>query len=224
MKIKNRFQVINNPIDIDRVETLSSYNSDISIKPFNDTFTFINVARFKEQKNHALLIQAFSYLSKYADVYLVLIGEGELMENSKKQCIELKISEKVQFLGFDNNPYKYLIKADCFVLTSDYEGFPNVIVEALACGLPVISTDCSSGPREILAPNSDVSNKLTDKIELQEFGILTPVGNEDLLLEAMKVIINNPDIKRSYMIKSKKRALDFESGVIIKQFNKLFQE
>jgi len=93
--------------------------------------------------------------------------------------------------GFVKNPYAYLQQSNIFVLTSTFEGFGNVIIEALACECVVISTDCPVGPREILAPNSQISSPISD-IEFAEFGILTPLNSTTHLTYAMQYIIDNP--------------------------------
>ncbi|WP_319016516.1 glycosyltransferase [Aliarcobacter butzleri] len=93
------------------------------------------------------------------------------------------------------NPFSYISKADCFVFASNHEGFPNVLIEA--CELPIISTDCQSGPREILAPNSDISFQLENNIELAEYGILTPIKNVDKLQEVMNLMINDESLRKN---------------------------
>ena len=86
----------------------------------------------------------------------------------------------------------------------------------------LLSTDCKSGPREILAPNSDVSFQLKDKIELTEYGILTPIKNVDKLQETMSLIISDESLRKNYQDKAKHRANDFRIGKIIKEYEKVF--
>lgn len=86
------------------------------------------------------------------------------------------------------------------------------MVEALACRLPIISTDCQSGPREILAPNSDINFQLKDKVELAEYGILSPVKNVEKMKETMNLIINDESLRKKYQNKAKQRANDFRIG------------
>lgn len=134
---------------------------------------------------------------------------------------ELSLNDKVYLLGKKENPFAYISKANCFVFASNHEGFPNVLVEALACGLPVITTDCKSGPREILAPKSDINFQLENNIELAEYGILTPIKNVEKLKEGMDLMINDKDLKKDYEEKAKNRANDFRIDKIIKQYERI---
>ena len=113
-------------------------------------FNILAVGKFKSQKNHSLLLKAFASLSELLDVKLVILGDGELRQELENQIIELKLEQRVILPGFELDTLKWYQTADLFVLSSNWEGFANVIVEALEVGLPVVSTDCPSGPSEIL--------------------------------------------------------------------------
>jgi N-acetylgalactosamine-N,N'-diacetylbacillosaminyl-diphospho-undecaprenol 4-alpha-N-acetylgalactosaminyltransferase len=152
---------------------------------------------------------------------LYIIGDGELKDELENQIKTLGLEEKVFLLGKQQNPYKYISKANCFVFSSNYEGFPNVLLEALACNLPIISTDCQSGPREILAPNTDIKNQLKDDIEIAQYGILVPVNNREKLKEAMNLMINDKSLRKRYIDKSKDRVNDFSIEKIIKQYKEV---
>ncbi len=219
MDLKNKFEVINldyihNPFNIEMIEKMSKEEIEIKKK----RFTFVTVGRLDKGKNHKLIIDAIRDI----DADLWIIGDGELKEEIEEYIRVQKLENKVYLLGKKENPFSYISKADCFVFASNHEGFPNVLIEALACELPIISTDCKSGPREILAPNSDVSFQLKDKIELTEYGILTPIKNVDKLQETMSLIISDESLRKNYQDKAKHRANDFRIGKIIKEYEKVF--
>ncbi len=160
---KSRITTIYNPIDVEQVvSTSNEYIPDIE-KPY-----IVNVGKFKQQKRHDILIKA--YAKANVQEKLVLVGTGELLEASKKLVKDLGIEDKVIFTGFKKNPYPYMKHAKLMVLSSDFEGLGLVILEALALGTPVISTDCPSGPSEILRSDRLVKlgkiSALSDKISL----------------------------------------------------------
>ncbi|MDY0314375.1 MAG: glycosyltransferase [Arcobacteraceae bacterium] len=210
-------KVIYNPYDIEKIEQLSK--EDISYE-IDRKKSIITVGSLGQRKNHSLLINAFSKIDD-KEYKLYILGKGEEEANLKNLVYRLGLNERVVFLGFDNNPYKYLSKCGIFVLASNSEGFPNVLAEAMVCGCSVISTDCLSGPREILAPDSDISFQLENNIELAEYGILSPIKNIEKMKEAMNLIINDESLRKKYQDKAKQRANDFRIDKIIKQYEEI---
>ncbi len=152
------------------------------------------------------------------DAKLYIIGDGELKSNLEFIIDKLKLKDKVILLGKQSNPYKYLVQADCFVFSSLYEGFPNVLLEALACKLPIISSDCQSGPREIFTPNSDVNFQIQNDIEIADYGILTPINDVVNLQKAMNLIMNDENLRVRYKEKAIIRVKDFNVYEIVSQF------
>jgi len=214
--IHTNYKVINNPVNLDMISRLSSIDAGIP----NDTiFTFISVGLFRQEKNHNLLIDAFSKIV-HLPVRLVLLGKGNMEETIKNKVRTMNLETQIIFLGFDSNPFKYLAKSDCFILSSDFEGFPNCILEAMACSIPVISTDCRSGPREILAPDTDPEVNINDHIEVAKYGILVPIRSVQLLAEAMELMVKDKELHERLKQKAKERSIDFESGKIIREFEK----
>ncbi len=213
--IHANYKLINNPVNLRLINKLSAENVRL---PDEGSFNFINVGAFRKEKNQAVLIDAFSKI-RHLNVKLYFLGHRFLKEELMAKVKELQLEAQVIFLDFDTNPFKYFSKSDCFVLSSDFEGFPNTLLEALACGLPVISTDCLSGPREILAPQTDGLKQITDHIEIAEYGILVPVNNADYLSQAMEKIVNNKELLLKMKMNSKKRAEDFEVSKIMKEFD-----
>jgi len=205
----NKIKVIYNPVF--KPQTLN-------LKPQTSKFIFIHIGRMEEQKNHNLLIKSFKKTNLNAELWL--IGDGYLREDLEKRVKDLGLRDKIKFLGRQKDVYKFLKKADCFVFSSDYEGFPNVLLEALSCNLPIISTDCKSGPREILAPNSDIL-KQTDDIEIAEYGILTKVGSIDSMKKAMKLIYENKELRYNFKNKAQNRLKEFEIDKIMKEWERI---
>jgi len=208
-------RVISNLIDVAEIIRLSK--NDVSIK-FGG-FTFVTIGRLDVGKNHKLLIRAI----KDINAKLYIIGNGTLKSDLEKEISNNNVGNKVFLLGKQKNPYKYLSTADCFIFGSSHEGFPNVLLEALACKLPVISTDCQSGPREILAPNSDVNFQLTEGVELSEYGILTTINDAKSLQEAMLKMMDNSDLRDSYKKKALDRARYFDKDKVMKKFLDLIE-
>jgi len=205
-KIKTPVRVIYNPIDLHFIKTHIDEEPDYVFD--KNTFYFVNVGGFRKEKNHLLLIQAF-FILKNLPCKLLLVGGGVMEEELKQKVHDLGLMDKVIFTGFDNNPFKYVSRSDCFVLSSDVEGFPNVLIEALACSKPVISTDCSSGPRELLAPATDLHHRAINNYEIGEYGILTPVNDVIPLAAAMKKMYENAAVRTQFTAKPASRTQEF---------------
>jgi glycosyltransferase involved in cell wall biosynthesis len=120
-------------------------NENIFNKPVISAF-----GRMIYRKGFDDLLKAFKIVSKKIDCNLILIGNGEELSNLEKLSETLGISKNVYFLGYQDNPYKFLARSTVFLFSSLWEGFGNVLIEAMACGLPIISTDCKHGPSEII--------------------------------------------------------------------------
>lgn len=167
------FQVVNNPVaprPKPDLQVLAEIDARWGVPPGARILT---VGSFKPVKNHPLLLRAFAKLiQNRTEARLIFLGAGDGETKLRTMAHELGISEQVIFAGFHNDPTSFYCTADLFVLSSDYEGFGNVIVEALACGTPVVSTDCPSGPAEILQDG--------------RYGALVPVGDATALADAME--------------------------------------
>jgi glycosyltransferase involved in cell wall biosynthesis len=130
--------------------------------------------RFTKDKGQWYLIRAFKkILNTIPDVRLVLLGEGKLQGYAKKLTSDLGITDKVHFLGFQQNPFKFISQATVFAFPSLWEGFPVALVEALICKAAVVAADCKSGPRELLAPDTDFA-QTSRGIEKSQYGVLIP--------------------------------------------------
>ena len=218
-EIKTPVRVIYNPIDLNFIRTHKDEVPDFVFDP--NIFHFVNVGGFRREKNHLLLLQAF-FILKNLPCKLVIVGGGIMEEGLKQKASDLGLNEKVIFCGFELNPFKYVSRCDCFVLSSDVEGFPNVLIEALACGKPVISTDCSSGPRELLAPSTDLHHRAINNYEIGEYGILTPVNDITALAAAMKKMYEDAALRRQFSEKAAGRAQQFDVDEIKEYFHVAF--
>ncbi len=199
--------VIENPIDLEKIEEIEPISDFFD----NACFNMISVGRFEPVKNQQLLIKAVAAVP-HAQLYL--LGEGILGKDLRKLADEENVSDRVHFLGFDPNPYKYLKSADLFVFGSNHEGFPNVLLEAMACGLPILTTNCKSGPDEIM----ELDEPADDEIMQTPYGILTPVGDVDLMAKGMAYFIQNLEYLQSCKINVRHRIKTFEKDGILKAY------
>ncbi|MFW0694305.1 glycosyltransferase [Aliarcobacter butzleri] len=210
MNITTNTKVIYNPVDIKYINSKKDICEDVDFDFKEDKKYVISVGRLIPLKRNIDLIKAFFELQKEDNNLEVLfLGDGILKNDLINECVKLNIENKVHFLGNVKNPFYYLSRSNLFVLNSEIEGFPNVLVEAMTCGLPVISSDCKSGPREIL--------------ETEKYGLLYPVGNIDTLIEKINCYLyRNVDIE-NIKSKSLKRIEDFSVDKIMNQFKKVLE-
>ncbi|MBR3151099.1 MAG: glycosyltransferase [Erysipelotrichaceae bacterium] len=200
------------------------------------THRIISIGRFHMQKAQQHLIRAFKAVSeKYPGAVLFLFGKGETEAYLQKVIAANGLENQIVLMPFDPNTTWYLERADLYVSTSLNEGFSNSMLEALASGTPVISSDCHSGPRELLAPDTDFSLK-TVSAEYAEYGVLIPEftghvltdepleRSEELLAEAMIRLLEHPQIRAGYSAKEKKRVQDFSSEKIIAQWRTVIDD
>ncbi|MBK7391772.1 MAG: glycosyltransferase [Chloracidobacterium sp.] len=218
--IRGKYNVVKNLISVKAIHRMKvELVDDIDFS----RFTFVCVAGFREQKDHRILIDAFAKV-RDKNTQLLLIGKGALLEKIRSQVASLNLQERVLFLGHQSNPFKYVARADCFVLPSDFEGFPNVLIEALACGTPVISTDCLTGPRELLSPSDEMPVPRTTGIEHCKYGILVPVKETNTMAAAMNDMIDDIALRERFRAVSAERAAEYDHTIVIKEFNSIIDE
>ena len=140
--------VINNPVDVEHIRKLATTPLDYPDFP-EGCICLVAAGRLSEQKGFDILIDALS-LVDHPKINLYILGEGLLQDELKQLANSKGVANQIEFVGFQINPYAWFARADAFVLSSRYEGFPNVVLEALACGTPVIATPVLGGIREIL--------------------------------------------------------------------------
>lgn len=170
-------RVLNNPVVNEDLKTKSQAEVD---HPWfaADTPIFLAVGRLNPQKDFPNLLNAFARVRKQRSARLMILGEGDERQMLENTIADLGIGDDVLLPGFVKNPYAYMKHASCLVLSSQEEGLPTVLIEAMACGCPVVATNCPSGPDEIL--DSGV------------YGHLVPVQNSTALAEAMLETLDNP--------------------------------
>jgi len=195
---------IYNPIETKQIETLSHESLN---HPWFDAGTvpvILGVGRFVAQKDFPLMLRAFAKIREKRQVRLVLLGgdESSAEQHEHKQvlsrlAVQLGVQEDFDMPGYKVKPYPFLRRASVFVLSSRYEGFGNVLVEALLCGCPVVSTNCPSGPAEILSDG--------------KYGMLVPVGDEGKLADAICETLDNP--KNKSVMRARGEEFSIENAV-----------
>jgi len=197
--IGKKSHIIYNPYDISRI--LSESSNDCNNFTFDSSKKYlITVGRLVPLKKFENVLKVLSDLDNTIEV--IMLGDGECRIALEDLAKELGIISRVHFLGQVKNPFAYISRADLFISSSSVEGFPNVLVEAMICHTAIISTDCISGPREILAPSTNYSYQLKEGLELAEFGILYAVGELEALKNAINILLKDKSLKVNYEMKA----------------------
>ncbi|MBQ8994873.1 MAG: glycosyltransferase [Oscillospiraceae bacterium] len=237
---EEKITVIYNMYDPDQVsfnrkeETYDRFEDLLQENP--DSVRYISVGRMVPQKGQQHLIRAFRKLvEELPNAQLFLFGDGEEREYLEKVICVNGLEKNVHLMGFDPGIGSYLKQANVYVCTSLWEGFSNSILEAFVNEVPVISTDCRSGPRELLAPDTDCISEARG-IEYAEYGILTPVCSgdqtltvdplekeESALADAMIHMGKDRSLRERYAQKSRKRAEAFRRDVIVRQWKDIIK-
>lgn len=211
-------RIIYNPHDIKRIRGLTQKEvTNFQFSP--DKKYIISAGRLVKHKRVDDLVKAMATLRKeHQDVELLILGSGAEMDHLKELIASLNLGNSTHLLGHISNPFPFIAQSTLFILASEREGLPNIIIESLACETPVISSDCISGPREILSPSTDFKFQLKDEVEFAEYGILYPVGNIQLLAQTIAKILNDQELQQKYTQKSLERALSFQKSIIADQY------
>lgn len=199
---------------------------------FNKDFIFISIGRLSTQKSQKNLIKSFRLVvDSNPKCKLLIFGGGELKKELQQLIKSLKLEEHVFLMGVVENVHSYLKKSNCFVFSSQWEGFGNVLTEAMTHNIPVISTDCKSGPREILCPELGVTQKISYPY-YGEFGTLVQTFNDSTPIKdvAQREYLQGEKILAQEMLKEMsssskedtfKRAQNFDKSIIIKQWERI---
>jgi glycosyltransferase involved in cell wall biosynthesis len=180
-----RIEAIHNPVVDDRIAAAMAEVPDHPWMQPGGVPVVLGVGRLERRKGFATLIRAFALARKQRPLRLVILGggksaKGEAADRGALEAVirDLGIEADVSLPGFRQNPYAYMARAAAFVLASEYEGLPGVLIQAMACGCPVVSTDCPTGPREILDGG--------------RFGPLVAVGDHQAMAQALSRVLDDP--------------------------------
>lgn len=213
-KVRIPLKVIYNPIIMPSV---GAFQNEITDK--KETLKITTVGTINKRKNQKMIINAIAQLEKGYE--LSIYGNGNLKGNLKNLISKKKLNKRVYLKGNVKDVNEHLIKYDCFVLSSFTEGFPNALLEAMAIGLPCISTNCLSGPLELL-------NKTSDPISIEKgsfykgtYGLLVNNDDETGLAKALQYLKANPKIRMQYGKLARTKANEFELDNIYNQFKEL---
>ena len=204
-----RIAVVPNPVDLDRIKTMAAEPLDPGTE-WPDGPVLVHVGRFTIAKDHETLLNAFALIRRRRRATLVLVGDGEDEARVRELTRTLGLESDVVFTGFTRNPYRYLSRATVSVLTSRFEGLPNVLIESMALGAPIVSTACQYGPVEILGDN--------------EYGVLTPVGDANAFAAAVEALLDDPARQREFAERGRVRAVDFDRRRVGPEYEHLFAQ
>jgi glycosyltransferase involved in cell wall biosynthesis len=202
---------------------------------FRSKKVLITHCRLSRQKNLFALLDIFKETKNQTPAVLVILGDGELREDILHHCDknnfrvfsvwdaskDLSIDYDVYFLGYDRNPYPYLQTASVYLMTSSWEGFPLSLCEAMACGVPVMASDCYTGPREILSPELKAVQPVSDPV-ISDYGILMPLADSPeknmQWAEVTSSILRNSDLGHKLSAGGKERVKAFDKSKIISRW------
>lgn len=197
---RKRIRTIHNPVVTEDLEQLAAEPLDHPWFAPEGPPVVLGVGRLAAQKDFPTLLRAFAQVRAKRDARLVILGEGRKRRQLETLAASLGIKQDIDLPGFAENPFRYMARAAVFVLSSGYEGLPGVLIQAMACGCPVVSTDCPSGPREILQDGAQ--------------GPLVPVGDDRAMADAILAALKTPPGRE----KLKARAGDFSLDHAVDQY------
>jgi glycosyltransferase involved in cell wall biosynthesis len=183
--LRDHIAIIPNPVDAVGIAQLARERPSHRWLHSGQAPVVLAVGRLVEVKDHQTLLAAFAQLRRQRAARLIILGDGELRSHLETRAEELGIADEVDFAGFQKNPFGWMSASAVYVMSSRHEGFPNSLVQAMACGIPVVSTACPAGPTEIL--------------EGGKWGRLVPVGDAEALALAIGAALddpNPPDVRR----------------------------
>ena len=216
--LKNDFHVeekklvrIYNPIDLSSITEMAK--EKIYHRFFDDEngIVIVSVGRLERVKRYDRLIKAFLAIHhKIKNSYLLIVGKGSLENELSELISKYNMTDKIELVGFKKNPYPWMARSDIFVLSSDYEGLPMVLIEAMVCRIPVITTDCSSGPGEL--------------IENHISGIIAEGKSSNTLSKEIIELSLNPEKRKMILNKALEQCQRFNSETIAREYIKTIEQ
>lgn len=197
---------IHNPVDVAAIEEQGT--APLEREGCGPGPHLVWVGRLEPQKRPDVLLEAFARVHSSRGGTLSVLGDGTLLTPSREHAARLGLSDHVRFVGFDPNPFRWMARADVFLMTSDFEGLPNALLEAQALGVPAVSTSCPTGPDEI------IQDGVT--------GRLVPLGDAGAFAEAV-VEVTDDEVRRTAMglaARERIRSL-FEAGTVVRQWERV---
>lgn len=216
-KVKISTHVVYNPVINERGRFVGIGEEFYKRKPFE----VVAVGTLYKQKNHQLIISALKYLNR-EHYSCTFFGQGPLRSQLEKYAKELGL-DNITFKGAVQNVYEYLPYFHCFVLSSKTEGFPNALLEAMSVGVPVIATNCLSGPLEILNEGIEITLE-KGSFYLAKYGILINLDDSKAMAKAIEFLANDYITWSTYSLLSKERSKRYDPEVIYNDFNQLLYE
>lgn len=230
-----------NGFDVDDIDAKSAQPLPDAYQKLFDTKTvLITHCRLSRQKNVNALIDIFKNLKNESDVRLVILGDGELREelitHSRHNGLHLysvwdsntsfHMDYDIYFLGYERNPYPFLHRAKLYIMSSSWEGFPLSLCEAMACNLPVLSSDCFTGPREIISPGLEKEQPIKQSM-IGPYGILMPLATPSYLsawAETIHSVLENEPLQRQLKKAGRERVLTFDKRKITAEWLRLIEQ
>lgn len=200
-----KIRAIPHPLLVNKITLLANEKLD---PPFSNKKYILSVGRLTEAKGYKYLLNAYKIISKKNDVNLIILGVGEDRQMLEELANELDLSNRIVFAGFQKNPYKFMKNASLFVLSSLWESFAIVLCEAMLCGVPIVSTNCPSGPGELI--KNEVNGLLVKPCDITE------------LAKAMDRVLNNENDAKTFRTAGLKKAYSLKITNILPLYEELF--